>query len=104
MIKTMYLRFRPDVRFESNPYNGHSRMTLCSLDTGEVIKINRALVPATAIVLDGEITLLASDKEFYLKPGEAILLEPNESHSLKAIEKSAVIVTCLANLPKEKGN
>lgn len=101
MMKTMYLHFKPEASFEPMPHNGHSRMTLVLLEPGEVFETNRALIPATAIVLDGEIAIRAEVEKIHLKPGEAMLLEPNEQHSLKAIKKSTVIVTRLANLPKE---
>lgn len=101
MGKTMSLHFRADERSKTILNNGHSRMTLVSSDVGEGVDTHRATVPATAIVLEGEITLRAGEEDFNLKPGEVMLLEANEPHSLKAIKKSTVVVTRLASLPKE---
>jgi quercetin dioxygenase-like cupin family protein len=96
----MSLHFRADSTFEPVLNNGQSRMTLVSLDAGQVIDTHRALVPVSAIVLTGEINFQAEDEVFNLKPGEALLLEPREAHSLSAVEKSTILVTRLANPEK----
>ncbi len=101
MGKKVPLHFRSDKRSETILNYGQSRVTLVSLDAGEAVDTHRATVPATAIVVEGEITLTAEGGDFNLKPGEVMLLDANEPHSLKAIEKSTVIVTRLADTTKE---
>lgn len=101
MGRTMSLQFQSDEHSKLILKNGQSRMNLVSLDAGESVETHRASVPATAIVLEGEIKFWAGDEEFNLKPGEVMLLEEREPHSLKAIKKSTIVVTRLANGPKE---
>ncbi len=101
MSKKMSLHFRQDKKSETILNTGLSRVNLVSLDAGEAVDTHRATVPATAIVIEGEITIWANDEDFNLKPGEVLLLEANEPHSLKAVVKSTVIVTRLGDSPKE---
>jgi quercetin dioxygenase-like cupin family protein len=96
----MSLEFRTDSRFENILSNGKSRMTLVSLDAGEAVDTHRVPIPVSVVVVSGEINFRASGEDFRLKPGEALVMEPGEEHSLAGIVRSSILVTRFDN-PKE---
>jgi quercetin dioxygenase-like cupin family protein len=62
-------------------------VTLFALAQGQGLSEHTAPFDALVQVLDGEVEIRISGKEFHLKPGEIIVMPANEPHALKAINQ-----------------
>lgn len=69
------------------------KLVLMALPTGGQIPPHKAPYPASVQLLTGCIVALKGETWHTLKPGERIVFEENELHSVNALEASYFLVT-----------
>lgn len=87
-------------RSASTVYGGHDhalRQTLIAIVGGRCLDEHANPGEATVHVLHGKVTLVAADNEWNGSPGDLIIV-PDSTHSLEAVEDSAVLLTVAKTL------
>jgi quercetin dioxygenase-like cupin family protein len=72
---------------------GDLRLVLTTLKQGAVVKEHRAPGSAVVQTLSGRIRLRSRDQDVELPAGSLVVLEPNLSHDVEALEESAFTIT-----------
>ena len=62
-------------------------VTLFAFDQGQGLSEHTVPFDALVYLFDGEAEITISEKPFYLKEGELIIMPANHPHALKAIKK-----------------
>jgi quercetin dioxygenase-like cupin family protein len=70
-------------------------VTLFSFDKGQGLSEHTAPFDALVQVLNGEVEIKISGKQFHLKQGEMIIMPANEPHALKALEQFKMLLTMI---------
>ena len=87
-------------RSASTVYGGHERVlrqTLIALQAGSNLDEHENPGEATVHVLHGRVTLVAANNEWSGSPGDLIIV-PDSTHSLEAVEDSVVLLTVAKSL------
>lgn len=87
-------------RSASTVYGGHDhalRQTLIAIVAGRRLDEHANPGEATVHVLHGRVTLVAAHNEWNGSPGDLIIV-PDSTHSLEAVEDSAVLLTVAKTL------
>ena len=87
-------------RSSSTVYGGHDhalRQTLIAIVGGRRLDEHTNPGEATVDVLHGRVTLVAADNEWHGSPGDLIIV-PDSTHSLEAVEDSVVLLTVAKSL------
>ena len=66
---------------------------LLAMDAGSHMREHQAKAWASVQCLEGEVLFTLEDEEFLLHPGEILMMEPGQRHSLGAKILSAVLLT-----------
>jgi len=75
--------------------NNAGNITLFSFDKNQELSEHSAPFDAFVQVLDGVITITIDSKPNEVKEGEIIIMPANIPHSLKALEKSKMLLTMI---------
>ena len=67
--------------------NESGTVTLFAFDKGQGLSEHTTPYDALIFVLDGEVNVTISGKNFHLQQGEMIVMPSNEPHALKALTK-----------------
>ena len=70
-------------------------VTLFAFDEGEGLSEHTSPFDALAHVLEGEIRITISGKQFLVGEGEAIIMPANQPHALKALTRFKMILTMI---------
>lgn len=70
-------------------------VTIFAFDEGQGLSEHTAPFDAMVYVLDGEVRIVISGKEYLLKEEEFIIMPANEPHALKAIKRSKMVLTMI---------
>jgi len=87
-------------RSASTVYGGHDhvlRQTLIAIVGGRRLDEHANPGEATVHVLHGRVTLVAANNEWSGSPGDLIIV-PDSTHSLEAVEDSVVLLTVAKSL------
>jgi len=76
-----------------NSKNGN--ITLFSFDKNESLKEHKTPFKVFIYIVEGKIEFKIKKEKFIIKEGEFLLMEPETPHSLKAIEKSKMLLFML---------
>lgn len=67
-------------------------VTHLNLKAGESIPRHNSDMSVVVVIYEGEVIFTEEDKEFTIKPGDIIQLDPGLAHSLKATKDSKLMV------------
>ena len=70
-------------------------VTLFAFAQGQGLSEHTAPFDALVQVLEGEVEIRISGKEFHLEPGEIIVMPASEPHALKAIKQFKMLLTMI---------
>ena len=70
-------------------------VTIFAFDEGQGLSEHTAPFDALVNVIDGEVKIVISKKEYLLKQGEMIIMPANEPHSLKALKQFKMVLTMI---------
>jgi quercetin dioxygenase-like cupin family protein len=72
-----------------------SREVIFAFDEGQGLSEHTAPFDALVNVIDGEVKIVISGKEYHLKEGEMIIMPANEPHALKALKQFKMVLTMI---------
>lgn len=75
--------------------NDCGSVTLFAFDTGQSLSEHTAPFDALVNVLEGDVLIRISGKEYTLKANDVIIMPANEPHGLKALTKVKMLLTML---------
>ena len=97
MTDTISLHFRSDAPFQQIMDNGDNRIILLSFEKGQILEEHQVPISMTVLVLSGQVQFVVSGEETEnLESGHMIVLQPGQVHSLKAVQKSTILLTLFA--------
>ncbi|MBM0046401.1 cupin domain-containing protein [Anaerococcus sp. mt242] len=67
-------------------------VTHLNLKSGESIPSHDSNMSVVVVIYEGQVIFTEKDKEYTIKSGDIIKLEPEVSHSLKALDDSKLMV------------
>lgn len=70
-------------------------VTIFAFDEGQGLSEHTAPFDALVNVIDGEVKIVISGKEYHLKEGEMIIMPANEPHALKALKQFKMVLTMI---------
>ena len=73
--------------------DGQLSVVLLVMDQGNEIAEHAVAGPTTVQLLSGRATLKVSGSPVHMDPGTVVVFPPNATHSLRAHERSALLVT-----------
>jgi quercetin dioxygenase-like cupin family protein len=84
-------------------HRGQTRLVLFAFEPGGELREHRAPGHVVIHCLRGELVVEAAGADGMLKAGEALFLDPNVPHSVRATEESDMLLTvCLAPRPDDE--
>ena len=67
-------------------------VTHLSLNANQTIPSHDSPMSVIVVIYEGEVSFKEGEKDFTIKPGDIIQLDPSIAHSLKAIKDSKLMV------------
>ena len=77
-------------------------VTAFAFDEGQGLSEHTAPYDALVIVVEGEVNIKISGKDYHLNEGEIIIMPANKPHSLKAATRFKMILTMIKSSGREK--
>lgn len=74
---------------------------LLAMGVGSHMREHQAKAWASVQCLEGEVLFTLEDQEYILHPGEMLMMEPGQRHSLSAKIESAVLLTLVKSDSEE---
>lgn len=72
--------------------NDKQVVTHLNIKADQIIPTHDTSMSVVVVIYEGEVIFTEEDKEFTIKPGDIIQLDPGLAHSLKAIKDSKLMV------------
>ncbi len=70
-------------------------VTIFAFDEGQGLSEHTAPFDAMVYIIDGEVKIIISGKDYLLNEGEFIIMPANEPHSLNAIKRFKMALTLI---------
>ena len=72
--------------------NDNQVVTHLNIKADQIIPTHDTSMSVVVVIYEGEVIFTEEDKEFTIKPGDIIQLDPGLAHSLKATKDSKLMV------------